>query len=228
MQKRYLFLGLLLLSFCLPIKSMAANNTTVAGLVYKESLPAIGNYSAFRASIADTSVVVIFDGSTKFLGQPVGMVAVTDWQIGDQISVSGNLSGYNGNLLTIKAGEIKFLTKDVTIAKQEQVVENLNKSVADNNKLVLSFKDTNKYSLNVIEHFGQVGGPRITGNTNVDLFVPGTTVSLTMIRRKNGTAITNKVIEVSKTNKPISVSKRLLDVVKINNQYVLIRHWLVQ
>lgn len=216
MKKIYLILGLLALFVILPAKTMAANNTVMSGFSFKEASGDVDGFKTFKAGIGGTDVLVYLKlGQTKFVSFPVGMRAITDWQAGDLFNISGNLAGYNNGLLVIKANEIKFLTKDVSVVKQEVTVENLDKSDVNNFKLIVSSKENNnKYVLMTINRFGQDGGPIISNNTNIDFFVPGRTVTLSMLKRKINGNFAFKVFEVKKTDKPMSAAKRLIDIIK--------------
>ncbi len=224
MKKLYFLLFCLLAVFIFsPNKALTASNTVMSGFSFRTAGADVDGYKTFKAGIGSTEVFVYLKiGQTKFVGFPVGMRPVVDWQQGDTFNISGELMGYNNGLLIIKANEIKYQTRDVSIIKQEMTVENLDKSDANNYKLVVSSKEKeNKYVLTTINKFGQEGGPIITNNTNVDFFVPGTTVLITSIKRKNNNNFSYKIIEVKKTDKPLSAGKRLIDIVKVNDNYQL-------
>lgn len=225
MKKLYLLLFCLLAFFVFsPSKALTASNTVLSGFSFRGAGNDVDGYKTYRAGIGSTEVLVYLKlGQTKLIGFPVGMRPIVDWQSGDTFNISGELMGYANGMVIIKANEIKYQTKDVVIVKQEVTVENLDKSDVNNFKLIVSSKEKeNKYALTTINKFGQADGPIITNNTNVDFFVPGTTVVLTSIKRKINNNFSYKIIEVKKTDKPLSAGKRLIDIVKLGtNNYQL-------
>lgn len=228
MKKFYLALAFFGLLIFTPNKLLAAtNNVTLTDVYFKEVVsmePNAMGFKSFKAGFGQAVFMIYFHGSqTKLTGTPTGMKAVEDWHNGDQVTIIGELFGVHDGLITIRANEVKFNSRNVTLERQEMVVENLDKSSADNHKLIISGKEGNKYVVKTIEHFGQAGGPRIIGGTGSDVFVPGTTIQTVSVKRKVNNVFVARLIEVKKVNKALSASKRLLDVVKEsgNGNYAL-------
>lgn len=223
MKKLFLILSLLGFFVFVPDKTLAANNNnvTLTNIYFKELVslePNNSGFKTFKAGYGQAVFLIYFHGSqTKITGTPAGMKAVEDWQENDQITINGELFGVNDGLITIKANEIKYNNKNVSLLRQEMVVERLDTTSANNHKLTVSVKEGNKYLLKTIDRFGQVGGPRIIGGSGSDLFVPGTTIQATLVKRKVNNVFVSKIIEIKKINKATNASKRLLDIVKGEN-----------
>lgn len=217
MNKLFFIFLLLALSLFLPNRSVAASNLSLNNLSFKEVLTAVGDYKAFKATNGLADVVIHYKvgstGQTKISGMPGGMVAVSDWQVGDKLAVVGELNGYSNGMAVIVATELKFLSKDVSIIKQDYTVESLDKTDPSNVKLLLSGKEGNNFKLTLVERFGQASAPRISGNTNWELFMPGTTVTASLVKRKTNSNYVYKLVELKKTDKPLSSAKRLMDIV---------------
>jgi hypothetical protein len=225
MKKLIFIIGFLFFANLWPVNVFAINNLTINNAIFKEivsSMPNSDGYLSFKVMVGSSDLLVYYRSSCKFTGLPNGMTPVADWQAGDQLWLSADVVGYEGGVMALRASEIKYISKDVSVIQQEQTVENLDLTNPENHKLVLSSKDGNNYIVSVVQRFGQNEVPRISNGT-YDLFLPGTTVSVTIIKRKINSVYQKQIVAIKRLDRSMNSARRILDIVSAgtNGSYQL-------
>lgn len=127
------------------------------------------------ANVGGAQFKFAYDNLTKTSGTPGNLTPYTDWVPGAAVSVTGATATYDSGLLKLNAKTIHYKNIDIKINTITGILEN--KGAADN-KIYVSYKKGNLYTLLEVAKVGQADGPRLSGASTFDSLVIGSKISV--------------------------------------------------
>jgi len=172
-----LLLGLAVLT--LPGLAKASGDITLKSVTLS-SLVDI-TQKTFTVTAGGADLLVSYTAATKVTGNPTGLTSYSDWQLTDQLNITGSITGYQDGKLKLTAQTIAYNFSNRQLKTITGYVSNVD---GVNNIVWVSIKTGNQYNTLEIDKVGVSDGARLIGFNNLNQVTPGQAVSLTQIWNK--------------------------------------------
>lgn len=160
------------------------------------SSPVNTTTKTFTVKASLTDILVAYDNNTKVSGAPKEF-NYNDWQVTDKLSITGQVIGYENNLLKIQAQIIKF---DFSKNQLKNTLAFVNNTDPTNKKVWLAIKEKNEYAILEVVKVGEAGGPKLFGFNSLNEMTNGSAVTVSQVSNKyiNNSS---RIISINKISK---------------------------